>query len=65
MDIRSFSINYETNLVVFDETVTGELEAAFHQDMRHCIEFSAAAYDSQPGRSRLLDSVMRLCSPLL
>ena len=65
MDIRSFSINYETNLVVYDETVTRELEADFHEDIRSCVEFSTAEYDSQPGRTLLLDSMMRLCSPLL
>jgi cardiolipin synthase len=65
MDIRSFSINYETNLVVYDESVTRELEAVFHQDMRNCIEFSIAEYDGQPGRTRYVDSMMRLCSPLL
>jgi cardiolipin synthase len=65
MDIRSFSINYETNLIVYDETVTRELEAAFLRDMRHCAEFSISEYDKLPGRTRLLDSMMRLCSPLL
>ena len=65
MDIRSFSINYETNLVVYDETVTRELEADFQEDTRSCVEFSTAEYDSQPGRTLLLDSMMRLCSPLL
>ena len=65
MDIRSFSINYETNLVIYDETVTRELEADFQQDMRSCVEFSIPEYDSQPARTRLLDSMMRLCSPLL
>ena len=29
IDIRSFSINYETNLVIYDEGVTRELEADF------------------------------------
>lgn len=65
MDIRSFSINYETNLVVYDEAVTRELEADFEQDMRNCVEFSASAYDAQSGTTRFFDSVMRLCSPLL
>jgi cardiolipin synthase len=65
MDIRSFSINYETNLVVYDEAVTRELEAIFHHDMHSCVDFSTAAYDSQPARTRLVDSMMRLCSPLL
>ncbi len=65
MDIRSFSINYETNLVVYDETMTRELEADFLDDMRCCVEFSVSAYDRQPVRTRLLDSMMRLCSPVL
>jgi cardiolipin synthase len=65
MDIRSFSINYETNLVVYDEAVTRELEADFERDINSCVEFSVSAYDAQPIRRRLLDSVMRLCSPLL
>jgi cardiolipin synthase len=65
MDIRSFSINYETNLVVYDETVTRELEADFRNDMQCCVDFSVAQYDQQPAHTRLLDSMMRLCSPLL
>ena len=55
MDVRSFSINYETNLVVYDEAVTRELEAIFHTDMHNCIEFSTAALrrsacSNPPGR---------------
>jgi len=65
IDIRSFSINYETNLVVYDESVTLELEADFLADLEHCVAFSADAYDAQRTSSRLLDSVMRLGSPLI
>ena len=65
MDIRSFSINYETNLVVYDETVTMQLERDFERDIDSCADFSVALYDAQPLRTRLLDSVMRLGSPLL
>jgi len=36
IDIRSFSINYETNLVVYDEAVTQELEADFLSDLELC-----------------------------
>jgi uncharacterized membrane protein len=62
---RSFSINYETNLVVYDETITKELEADFEKDIDSCVDFSVSSYDAQPARRRLLDSAMRLCSPLL
>jgi cardiolipin synthase len=65
MDIRSFSINYETNLVVYDERLTRELEADFHADLGRCAPFSAADYDARPARTRLVDSTLRLCSPLL
>ena len=65
IDIRSFSINYETNLVVYDEAMTKELEADFERDMDECVDFSVPLYDGQPLRTRLLDSMMRLCSPLL
>ena len=65
IDIRSFSINYETNLVVYDEGVTRELEADFLADLEHCVEFSADDYDRDKTSSRLVDSVMRLGSPLI
>ena len=65
MDIRSFSINYETNLVIYDEAVTQELEADFLEDLEHCVQFSADEYGAQRASNRLVDSVMRLGSPLI
>lgn len=65
IDIRSFSINYETNLVVYDEAVTRELEADFQADLGHCVAFSAGEYDARTVTSRFVDSTLRLCSPLL
>jgi cardiolipin synthase len=65
MDIRSFSINYETNLVIYDAAVTRELEADFHADECRCVSFSAEEYEARAGSSRLVDSMLRLCSPLL
>ncbi len=65
MDIRSFSINYETNLVVFDAATTRELERAFARDLERCVPFSAEAYAKRPWPSRLGDSTLRLLSPLL
>jgi len=65
MDIRSFSINYETNLVIYDPAVTRALEEDFEADLARCVTFSADDYDARARGSRLLDSTMRLCSPLL
>lgn len=65
MDIRSFSINYETNLVVYDADLTRELEADFHADVARCVVFSAAEYRNRRRSTRFIDSTLRLCSPLL
>jgi cardiolipin synthase len=65
MDIRSFTINYETNLIVYDAGVTRELEGDFAADLRHCVPFSASAYEAGRFPTRFADSLMRLCSPLL
>jgi cardiolipin synthase len=65
MDIRSFSINYETNLVIYDETITRELEADFAADEARCVPFSAAEYEARRRSARFVDSTLRLCSPLL
>lgn len=65
IDIRSFTINYETNLVIYDEDVTRELEADFENDMRSSVPFSFEEYRARPYHTRLADSMMRLCSPLL
>ncbi|HXF62730.1 MAG TPA: cardiolipin synthase [Caldilineaceae bacterium] len=65
VDMRSFHINYEMNVVIYDAAKTRELEAAFVRDLEHCIEFNLAEYRNRPGWLRLRDSVARLFSPLL
>jgi len=65
MDIRSFSINYETNLVIYDPFVAQEVEADFMADLRRCVRFSPEAYRARRVTSRFVDSFLRLFSPLL
>jgi cardiolipin synthase len=65
MDIRSFNINYESNIVVFDEAKTRELEQDFCDDLKKCARFDVEAYESGNVFGRAKDSLMRLASPLL
>lgn len=65
MDIRSFTINYETNLVIYDRETTKALESAFLADIRQSVPFTAESYERLPACRRLGDSMMRLFSPLL
>jgi cardiolipin synthase len=65
IDIRSFSINYEINAVLYGRPLAGKLEADFERDLAHCTEFDPAEYRSRNVAVRLRDSVARLLSPLL
>jgi cardiolipin synthase len=65
MDIRSFSINYEINAVLYDEEKAQELAQDFLDDLQHCREFDLAEYRAGSALGRLRDSVYRLASPLL
>ena len=65
LDIRSFSINYELNAVIYDAGLAQELEAAFERDLEGCRPFDPAEYAGRPVLVRLRDSAARLLSPLL
>jgi cardiolipin synthase len=65
LDIRSFSINYELNAVLYSERLAKELEEDFEQDLVHCTEFDPAGYQNRNAAVRFRDSVARLLSPLL
>jgi cardiolipin synthase len=65
VDIRSFSINYELNAVLYGERLATELEEAFERDLVHCTEFDPRAYRARSRLVRFRDSAARLLSPLL
>ena len=65
IDIRSFSINYELNAVLYDEALARELEGNFERDLAHSTEFDLAAYQARSAAVRFRDSLARLLSPLL
>lgn len=65
LDIRSFSINYELNAVIYDARLTQELETAFERDLGDCYAFEPDQYRKSPVLKRLRDSAARLLSPLL
>jgi cardiolipin synthase A/B len=67
IDIRSFSINYEINAVLYSEQLAKELEEDFERDLADCREFDAADYQDRDRNVaiRFRDSAARLLSPLL
>jgi cardiolipin synthase len=65
MDIRSFSINYEVNAIIYDKAVAQQLAQDFFNDMAHCTEFCLEDYEKSNVLLKLRDSIARLFSPLL
>lgn len=65
IDVRSFSINYELNAVLYDTRLTKELEEDFKRDLADCTEFDLSAYHRRNVALRFRDSAARLLSPLL
>ena len=64
-NIRSFSLNYEGNAVIYDQAQAEELEQAFLKDLEVCKEWTIEEYMSRPLWQRFRDSLSRLASPLL
>jgi len=65
LDIRSFAIDDETNLVICDATLSCDLEDDFLDDLTHCVPVDDAdAYAATRASSRLVNSIERLASTL-
>ncbi len=65
MDIRSFAINYELNLIIYDVATTQKLDAIFCEDLKQCRRFDLQEYKECNVLFRARDSLMRLFSPLM
>lgn len=65
IDIRSFSINYELNAVLYSKRLAKKLENDFERDLAYCTEFDTEGYRKRNAAVRFRDSVARVLSPLL
>ena len=65
MDIRSLSLSYENNVVVFDRGVTQKMEKDFKIDLVSCSRFTFGDHRKKNFFVRLRNSIVRLLSPLL
>lgn len=65
MDIRSFSLNFEVNAIVYDEATTLKLDEAFKQDLLKSTLLTIDHYNNRTLFIRFKESVSRLLSPIL
>ncbi|WP_158530374.1 hypothetical protein [Paenibacillus larvae] len=58
-------MNFETNAVLYDVQVAGQLEGIFEKDLEDCELLTLSGYKSRSHLTRMAESVARLLSPIL
>ncbi len=65
LDIRSFSLNFEVNAVIYDENTTKTIDTAFEEDLTKCTLLNKEVYNSRTVLVKIKEAVSRLLSPIL
>jgi cardiolipin synthase A/B len=64
-DLRSLRLNYETNLLLYDENLSGKLKRVILEDESMSQEIHLAGWETRPQWHRLLENACALLSPIL
>ncbi len=65
LDIRSFNLNFEVNAFIYDQEVTGQMEAQFLRDLDYCVEITLEDYSKRSLPFRIKEGFFRLLSPII
>lgn len=64
-DYRSFENNFECSLIIYDKDVNRRMRDIFFQDLERCTKLSFPTWRKRPLPQRMLESILRLVSPIL
>ncbi len=65
MDYRSFELNFEVNVIVYDQTISEKLRAVFFKDLENAEKIDMEAWCNRPAYKQLPERVARLFSHVL
>lgn len=65
MDFRSYENNFEANALLYDREIAIQLKEKFLHDMENCTEINIDEWLNRPMWKRLIESTIRIFSPLL
>ena len=65
MDITSFKLNYEVNLVIYDKKTVEQLVLFYKNDLKHCREITIDEYKKQGVIIKIKERIFRLMSDVL
>lgn len=64
-DFRSFENNFESNLLIYDAEINRKMRDIFFEDLKYCRKLNLSEWKKRPITQRLLESILRLVSPIL
>ncbi len=65
MDIRSFKLNFEVNVIIYDGEASKKMEQIFISDLKKCSEITSHVYARRKIIVRVKEQFCRLLSPLM
>ncbi|MGL5617143.1 MAG: cardiolipin synthase [Sarcina sp.] len=65
MDIRSFALNFETIAIMYSSKMAIELEEKFKLDLKDCTKLDLETFKKRPKKTKFLEAIFRLLSPLM
>src|ERR1019366_8382913 len=65
MDMRSFELNFEVNVILYDEKISGKLRSTFFDDLKDAKRIDAKKWNSRPAYKQLPEKLARLFSPVM
>lgn len=65
IDVRSFSLNFEINAIIYDETIAKQCREQFEADVQDSFEVTPERYENRSLWTKVREAVSRLLSPIL
>ena len=65
MDIRSFRLNFELNLLIYGKSFANEAIATFQEDLRNSKQVELETFQKRLFISRMIENAARILSPIL
>ena len=65
IDVRSFSLNFEVNALLYDRGLAHRLAEIFENDILDCSELTKDLYKNRSNMIKFKESISRLLSPIL
>jgi len=65
MDVRSFELNFEVNVILYDENVSRQLRSIFFKDLEDAEKLDPMKWEKRSAYKQLPEKLARLFSPVM